>query len=44
MDDYRECLKRYAMDLASCFSHAGLMNGSHFKEYGEWGSCTTAGK
>ena len=38
--DYRQCLKQYAMCLESWFSHAGLMNGSHFKEYGECGSCT----
>lgn len=27
------------MCLESWFSHAGLMNRSHFKEYGECGSC-----
>ena len=40
MADYRQCLKLYAMCLENWFSHAGLMNGSHFKEYGECGSCT----
>lgn len=41
MADYRqECLKRYAMCLENWFSYAGLMNGSHLKEYGECGSCT----
>jgi len=38
MAEYRHCLKRYAVCLGA---HAGLMNGSHFKESGEGGSSTT---